>query len=385
MIKVLLTDIFSRNCFDLFNIITSMHPEYDPLLCDTNDSRFLFLKTPLIYGRICRRLRRKDSRIFNKDLLNILKEQVDTPVVFVPIIMETIRLFYGFIREHSIHNLHYSLPPEESFAVAEDKKKLSDFCRRSGIPVPREYGPVEIKNLRASFRPVVAKPRGGIGAEGLYFINRPEELKVLDTLSRKDYIIQERIGDTNAVQGGFFLFREGEYISYYGHRRIRTFPPSGGVTVFSQYEENERIKKTGRLLLEKLRWSGLAMVEFLYDVKTDEYKVIEINPRVWGSFLLSEYSGADLLSGYLNISLKKPLPPKHSRKKDVFIRWFFPFDLVNYLRSGGRIKGFWKFDREKTCFVGFTYSRIFRSLMYIFLTVFNLSFAKEFFKKMLRK
>lgn len=384
MIKVLLTDIYSRNSFDLFNILTAGHPEYDPLLADTENSRFPRLKARLIYGRNRRRLRRSGSGDFNEDLDRILRDYRGTPVVFVPLIMETIRLFYGYIKEKQPSHLYYSLPPEESFAVAENKKKLSDFCRRAHIPVPREYGPDELKILRSNFRPVVAKPRGGIGAEGLYFIGKPEEIDVLDRLPLGEYIIQEKIGDTNAVQGGFFIFNEGNFVSYYGHRRIRTFPPSGGVTVFSRYEENERIKQRGRELLEKLGWSGLAMVEFLYDERDDEYKVIEINPRVWGSFLLSEYSGADFLAKYLSISLNRPPPPEPPRRKDVYIRWFFPFDLVNYVRSGGRIRGFWKRRRRKTCYVGFTYSRWTRSLAYILLTIVNPSFAKEFFKKMFR-
>ena len=40
------------------------------------------------------------------------------------------------------------------------------------------------------------------------------------------------------------------------------------------------------------------MKEYL---KHDEWKIIELNPRLWGSVMLSEFCGARLLSTYLKV------------------------------------------------------------------------------------
>ena len=40
-------------------------------------------------------------------------------------------------------------------------------------------------------------------------------------------------------------------------------------------------------LLDSLNWNGPAMVEFKLDQNLNEYKLIEINPKLWGSLDLT--------------------------------------------------------------------------------------------------
>jgi predicted ATP-grasp superfamily ATP-dependent carboligase len=258
---------------------------------------------------------------------------------------------------------------------------LSELCRRFDIPVPDEYTKESLEQLQDKFKPVVAKPRTGAGASGLIFIEKKEDLELLDKIDFDTYIVQEKIGNMRNVNGAFFLFNKGKCISYYGHRRIRTFPPSGGVTVFSAFDDNQIIKHIGTSLLEKLNWSGFAMIEFLYDEHADTYKIIEINPRLWGSFILSEFSGTGFLQNYIYSSVGRPIIKHNNVRKDVYIRWFFPFDLMNYVVSFGRIKNFWKLNLKNTCYINFSYSNFFKSFIAIPFIYFY--YIKQFFKRML--
>src|SRR5262249_46299819 len=146
------------------------------------------------------------------------------------------------------------------------------------------------------------------------------ELHLLKDTDPDKFIVQQRIDNVH-VEGAFFLANHGEVVSYYGHKRIRVFPETGGVTVYSEYHHNERLKEIGSALLKKLNWHGMAMVEFLFDPSVNDYKIIELNPRLWGSFLLSEFAQTGFTENYCNICLQQPAKafvPKQATK----IRWF---------------------------------------------------------------
>jgi predicted ATP-grasp superfamily ATP-dependent carboligase len=46
-------------------------------------------------------------------------------------------------------------------------------------------------------------------------------------------------------------------------------------------------------LLDELDWHGLAMVEFLRDEETGDFKLMEINPRFWSSLPFTVQAGVD--------------------------------------------------------------------------------------------
>jgi D-aspartate ligase len=63
-------------------------------------------------------------------------------------------------------------------------------------------------------------------------------------------------------------------------------------------------------LISKLNWTGIASVDLRYDLQEDNVKVLEINPRYWGSLLGALRSGVNFpylacLSG-LEIPFERP-------------------------------------------------------------------------------
>jgi predicted ATP-grasp superfamily ATP-dependent carboligase len=159
-------------------------------------------------------------------------------------------------------------------------------------------------------------------------------------------------------------------VSYYGHERLRTYPIKGGVSIYSKAKYNQRIKILGTKLLENLHWSGFAMVEFIFDEKTNDYKLIEINPRLWGSFMLSEFSGADFIQNYINVINNNAIT-EGTFNQNSYLRWIFPFDILFYLKKQFKVSGFWNYNNN-TCYINFTYSKWYKSLYFILITIFNL-------------
>jgi predicted ATP-grasp superfamily ATP-dependent carboligase len=54
---------------------------------------------------------------------------------------------------------------------------------------------------------------------------------------------------------------------------------------------DEVMEELGTRLLRALDWRGVAMVEFKRDRRTGEYKLLEVNPRFWGSLPLALHCG----------------------------------------------------------------------------------------------
>jgi len=373
--KVLITDCFTRKAFDIYNILNRYYKRSE-IICssDKNNAK----KGRLIYHQKTIALRKNSSDDFIDDLLIISNTYSKELIIYLPIEEDTTVLFYSFIEKLGSRNFLYQLPSFGSFSLARDKYLLNKFCIENKIPAPGFFEYSEVLTLNKDFIPLILKPRHGSGAKGIKYVNNINQFKKLD-IDFANFVIQEKLPNGKDVKGAFFLCNNGEIISSYGHERIRTFPVDGGVTTYSKFYLNKEIKEIGTRLLRKLNWTGFAMLEFLWDERSKNYKVIEINPRLWGSVLLSEFSGLGFIRNYINLCLKKPLT-ELKIKPYVKIRWM-PFEFFNLIHSRGKIKDFWKINRKETCYINFTYANWWSIFWFHLFFYLNLSNFKTLLKK----
>lgn len=372
----MITDLGTRKAFDLANILK--HQEIDILLCDAVEgiSRLVLERA---YGVPIEPLRKTDR--FDEDLHAILRKYHNEKIVYIPIEEDTTLLFYRFLERGEVpENLFYNLPLKESFETVRDKGRFSAFCHAKGVPVPAEYHYEALKEMVPLPDDLIIKPRYGSGSAGIRFVDRGDSVPEMTDAEAETYLFQQRLGNPQNVEGGFFLFEKGKMVGYYGHRRMRTYPERGGVTVFSKCEESPELRELGKKVLEELSWSGIAMVEFLYDSKTGRYRIIEINPRLWGSLMLAEFCGSRILENYVLSALGEVCEPG-TVDTSCYIRWFFPWDLLLYLQKWGRVRSFWGNGGKKVCYINFTYSRFDRSMLF---TLYNMCNPKMI-RKLLQK
>lgn len=375
-VYIILTGVHERKVFDLFNILQKNHPQYGLILFDHKDNLF---SLPLVYGRKVNKLPDSEYGIFEKALLKTLDPYKESRFIYIPLLDNYNGLFYQFIQAHP-GMLSCLLPGVNSFNTAINKIQFQQFCKENRFDVPRSFTKADIPFLEQNFVPLIIKPNIGSGAVGVSFINNENELNRLNEVDWHNYLVQEHINNTH-VEGAFFLMNKGEPVSYYGHKRIRVFPETGGVTVYSEYRYKETLKETGITLLKKLQWHGLAMIEFLYDEPSGSYKVIELNPRLWGSFLLSEFANTGFVENYIHAALGEQARD-FTHCTDTRIRWFYPFDIFLYIKSKGKICGFWKTDRKHTCYINVTYAGFPRVVLYMLYFTFNINSFKRFFQKL---
>ncbi len=375
--KVIVSDAESRKGFDIVNLIQRLYA-FPVVLAAGKDFGW---KLKLIYNQEVHPLRSSSFGLFEQDLTHILETHSETDLIYLPVSEKATRHFYTYISRHPDTRLKYLLPQSEAFECTGDKYRFQAFCQDAGLPVPLSYEKENLPGIESDFRPLIVKPRKGEGSVGIIYIDHPEQLNRLDDLDFSKYVIQEKIPDGHKVEGAFFLCKAGEVVSAYSHKRIRTFPEIGGVTVFSVCEYNKDIIDIGSTLLQQLNWDGVAMIEFLFDQPSGKWKMIELNPRLWGSILLSGYNQSEMLRNYVHLSLGKAIQ-KSPLQIGTFIRWLFPFEFINFFKGKLSFGEFFNLKGLPTCHINFTYSTIWRSSSYIIYFLFNTSSIKRFFKKL---
>jgi predicted ATP-grasp superfamily ATP-dependent carboligase len=207
------------------------------------------------------------------------------------------------------------------------------FAKNLGVPVPRTFDYVDERSLdshKADITyPCVVKASKS-GPEFLRYCNDFEELKaacgeMFAKSSGGVLIIQEYVRGPG--HGFFALFENGAPIATFLHERVKEYPPTGGPSAVAKSYISEDLMNHGLKLMGALRWHGPVMVEFIKDSATGEFKLIEINPKLWGSINLTMAAGVNIPQ----LIVKSCLGHEHQnvfKWKDVKYRWTSTNELL---------------------------------------------------------
>ena len=129
-------------------------------------------------------------------------------------------------------------------------------------------------------------------------------------------IAQEYVpGDAEC--GFFALVDAGELVVTFQHRRVRSYTYSGGASVYRVSVDDAGLREAGTRLLSSLDWHGPAMVEFKRDPRDGAFKLMEINPRFWGSLALPVHAGVDFPALYYRMARGEAVGPVHDYEVGV--------------------------------------------------------------------
>ena len=111
-----------------------------------------------------------------------------------------------------------------------------------------------------------------------------------------------------------------------------------GHAALAESIDNPEVAGLGLQYCLGVGFRGVAMVEFKKDDRDGEFKLIELNPRLWSHTNLAIDCGADLpLMQYADLTDQFPSPRMNSR---IGVRWLHPIrDIGSFLSSsrGGRL------------------------------------------------
>jgi len=246
----------------------------------------------------------------------------------------------------------------ESMKLASNKKLTFEFAEKMRIPIPKTFFPTEssqIEDIAAKVEyPLVIKPPIGSGSRGIRYINSKIELISKYRVSKKGInfseenlpIIQEYIPGQG--YGFFALFNNGEPRAIFMHKRIREYPITGGPSAVAESIYNSDLRELGLKILRALNWHGVAMVEFKLDSRDNKFKLMEINPKFWGSLNLSIASGVDFPYLTCKLATEGDITPVFSYKTGLKFRWIFPEDFMHLIANPMSFTQFFKdfFDKN---------------------------------------
>lgn len=222
--------------------------------------------------------------------------------------------------------------------IVSDKSSLYNFLKKNKIPSPKTYilkKDSDIKRVDINGAMIIKSSEELKGKKIEYIKNKTELIEIFK--KRRIFgkqIVQERINGFGC--GYFALCKGGEILANFQHKRIRQYPESGGISSFSQSFYDKRIEKIGEKIIKKLGWDGLIMIEFIFDEEKKGYKVIEINPKLWGSLDLAIASGIEFpYLYYLAAKGIKFAVPKY--KEGVKFQWVLPEDTIRIKTSKNKV------------------------------------------------
>jgi predicted ATP-grasp superfamily ATP-dependent carboligase len=225
------------------------------------------------------------------------------------------------------------VPDWDSMEVAFNKDKTMDFAFKLNVPIPKtmvlgsEDDLKRIKNY-----PVVIKSSDNSGNFVKYCNDEVELAQKFTSLklsSKTNIIAQEYISGFGC--GFYGVYDKGKLIAHFLHKRIKEFPVTGGASAVAESYFDERLYRYGKCICDKLRWHGPIMVEFKYDINEDDYKLIEVNPKLWGSLDLTIEAGVNVPKILIDIAFNRNFNESNGYKYLKY-KWIFP-DECNVLAS----------------------------------------------------
>ena len=225
-----------------------------------------------------------------------------------------------------------------------DKAQTLKIAMDNDIPCPQTYfidGDDDLREIMNKLKfPVVIKPHRSSGSRGIEYVQLPKELAQAYSKVQKQYgeaMMQEFIPQGGAY-GVSMLFNCGEPRAIFTHKRLREYPNSGGPSTLRESVRFPEIEKYATTLLEELNWHGVAMVEFRVDPRDGKPKLMEINPRFWGSLQLAIYSGVDFPHLLYKMAIDGDVEHVFEYKTGVKARWLLLGDILWFLGASNKLK-----------------------------------------------
>lgn len=230
------------------------------------------------------------------------------------------------------------LPSKKALEVAEDKAATIKLAKSLGLPVPETWEPSNVDELEKIIQEsrcseVVIKPRTGSGSVGIVYAKLGDKINYRSHWEKYGpLIIQERINVKGRGIGVSLLMdKDGDCVAHFEHERIRQYPISGGPSTDRISIHAPQLVKLSIKLLRGLSWRGVAMVEWKEDPADGIPKLMEINPRFWGSLELAVRAGVDFPYLYTQAVLGQVSKISPSYEEGVRCRWLIPGDILRYL------------------------------------------------------
>ena len=285
------------------------------------------------------------------DTINRISKKYNA-LILLPVGADTCVAVSAF-REYLHSQIKIVLANDSLIQKAHDKYNCLKFAEKIGVRIPETRLLREISGADDIIEmglPLVIKPRKGAGSLGVKIVNNVKDVMRLrkdlaEKSSKNDYqsfkiyddsdpLIQEFI--EGPIVDACVIADHGEIKAMVTQERLKTLPPQGGYGVMNKTIMVPEVKKMAEWLITGLGWHGLAQVEFKYNPRDATYRLMEINPKFWGTLAISVAAGVDFPYMAYQMAKGDDIRPVMGFKENCIYRWVLPNELLHVMQSDNR-------------------------------------------------
>jgi predicted ATP-grasp superfamily ATP-dependent carboligase len=225
-----------------------------------------------------------------------------------------------------------------------DKGFLASVATAHGLECPATFlprGPEEAAEMAGKLPyPVLVKPRHSSGGRGIVRADRETDFPAAYASVHTRYpmpIVQECIPPGGEALGVAVLMNfASEPRASFAYRRLREYPVTGGPSTLRESIWNPALQDAAERLLASLGWVGVAMVEFKEDPRDGRPKLLEVNPRFWGSLHHAIVCGMDFPFLLCSLAMEGDVERVHGYRVGVKSRSLLHGELLHFLANPDR-------------------------------------------------
>lgn len=209
-------------------------------------------------------------------------------------------------------------PPNLARSLSS-KRRMYYLCKKYSIPTPETVFPrcrdEVIEFLKDATFPVMLK---GIDTVALFkrtgmrmvvvedaktLLKRYDEMETPDA---PNLMLQEYIPGGSEMVWMFDGYFDDESNCIFGitGKKIRQYPAYSGVTSLGICVANDVVERQTKDFMKAIGYRGILDLGYKYDAKTDQYKLLDVNPRIGTTFrLFVDSKGMDVVQAlYLDLT-----------------------------------------------------------------------------------
>jgi D-aspartate ligase len=226
--------------------------------------------------------------------------------VLIPTRDETVAAFSKNRRELG-QFFRVPVPEWETIKWAWDKKNTYEMAERLEIPCPETFNVKSADELPDLYNrlPLAIKPSV---KENFFYetrvkawrANTPEELHELFARARRqirieEVLLQEIIPGDGKTQYSFCaFFKDGRSHGKLVARRERQHPREfGRAATYVETIDEPIVEELSERFLKAINYYGVVELEFKRDLRDGEFKLLDVNARIWGFHALGAVAGVD--------------------------------------------------------------------------------------------
>lgn len=276
---------------------------------------------------------------YKSDLFTVCKkEAVD---VILPQNTAELPVIARLKKEFSEIGTNVAISDSKAINIANNKYSLLKLAKKAGIPVPRFFKVTTFSELEKHSTqlgwpeiPVVIKPPQSNGMRGVRIIHESVDRKKLFYKEKPDHLfakmdeMQEILGEKfpdllvmDNIPGPEYtidMFHADKLMVALPRRRDAI---KSGITFHGIVEKNENIIEFSRILSENINLSFAYGFQFKLD-STNTPIILESNPRIQGTMVLSTFAGANIIYASIKAALSESIPDFQINWNTEIIRYW---------------------------------------------------------------